>query len=168
MSGSYACSISVYVQSLFATHAFVMDWRFAYAFCCSFLISCGVNCFLILHPLGLASSKGWALPYCRLFSLLAYCLLLPLACQYFYHIILLSDLCLLGLLWACCMLFSYLVIMTQYGHWIYTHASLGFLDPLHCLWAPLAHFFLLGHPRPICFPWTSSAHFQLYFPISFY
>ena len=48
--------------------------------------------------------------------------------------------------------------MTQYGHWIYTYVTLGFLNPLHCLWAPLTHFFLLGHPRPICFPWASSAH----------
>ena len=39
--------------------------------------------------------------------------------------------------------------MTQYGHWIYTHATLGFLDPLHCLWAPLSHFFPL---------WASLAH----------
>ena len=59
------------------------------------------------------------------------------------------------------MFFSQLVTMTQHGHWIYAHATLGFLDPLHCLWAPLAHFFLLGHPRPICFPWASSAHFLI-------
>ena len=59
----------------------------------------------------------------------------------------LFDLCLLGFFWACC-LFS----MTQYGHWIYTYATLGFLDPLHCLWALLSHFFLLMHPWPIFFP----------------
>ena len=34
-----------------------------------------------------------------------------------------------------------------------------FLNPLHCLWALLSHFFLLEHPWPICFPWISSAHF---------
>ena len=34
-----------------------------------------------------------------------------------------------------------------------------FLDPLHCLWALLSHFFLLEHPWPICFPWVFSAHF---------
>ena len=49
--------------------------------------------------------------------------------------------------------------MTQYGYWIYTHAILGFLNPLHCLWAPLSHFFLLEHPWPICFPWAFLAHF---------
>ena len=54
-----------------------------------------------------------------------------------------------------------LLSMTQYGHWIYTHATLGFLDSLHCLWAPLSNFFLLGHPWPICFPWASSAHFLI-------
>ena len=63
--------------------------------------------------------------------------------------VVLFDPCLLGLFWACCIFFSQLVTMTQYGHWIYTHATLRFLDPLHCLWAPLSHFFLLGHPRPI-------------------
>ena len=46
-------------------------------------------------------------------------------------------------------------------HWIYTHVALGFLVPLHYLWAPLSHFLLLGHPRPICFPWASSAHFLI-------
>jgi len=25
----------------------------------------------------------------------------------------------------------------------------------------LSHFFLLGHPWPICFPWTSSTHFLI-------
>ena len=42
--------------------------------------------------------------------------------------------------------------MTQYGHWIHTHATLGFLGPLHCLWAPLSHFFPL---------WASLAHFLI-------
>ena len=51
--------------------------------------------------------------------------------------------------------------MTQYGHSIYTHATLGFLNPLHCLRAPLSHFFLLEHSWPICFPWASLAHFLI-------
>ena len=72
----------------------------------------------------------------------------------------LLDPCLLGLFRAYCILFSQLVTMTQNGHWVYTHATLGFLDPLH-LWAPLAHFFLLGHPWPICFPWVFSTHFLI-------
>ena len=58
-------------------------------------------------------------------------------------------------------LLSVLLSMTQYGHWTYNHATLGFLDPLHCLWAPLSHFFLLGHPWLICFPWASLAHFLI-------
>ena len=41
------------------------------------------------------------------------------------------------------------------------HVTLGFLDPLHCLWAPLSHFFLLGNPWSICFPWASLAHFLI-------
>ena len=32
---------------------------------------------------------------------------------------------------------------------------------LHCLWAPLSHLFLLGHPWPIYFPWTSLALFLI-------
>ena len=51
--------------------------------------------------------------------------------------------------------------MTQYGHWIYTHATLGFLDLLHSLWVLLSHFFLLGHPWLICSPWLSLAHFLI-------
>ena len=42
-----------------------------------------------------------------------------------------------------------IAIMTQYGHWIYTYATLGFLDSLHYLWAPLSHFFPL---------WASLTH----------
>ena len=85
----YACSTSLYVQSLSATHAFAMDWRFVYAFCRSFFTSCDMNCFLILHSLWFASPKGWAFLDCGPFSFLAHCLLLPLACQYSYHAILL-------------------------------------------------------------------------------
>ena len=39
---------------------------------------------------------------------------------------------------------------------------LGFLDPFHCLRASLAHFFLIGHPRPILI-----LHFHGYFANSF-
>ena len=67
----------------------------------------------------------------------------------------LLDSCSLGLLWACCMFFSQLVSMTQYDHWIYTHTTLGILDPLHCLWAPFANFFLHRYP------WPFSAHFLI-------
>ena len=51
--------------------------------------------------------------------------------------------------------------MTQYSHWIYTYATLGFLGPLHCLWSLLSHSFLLGHPWPNCFPLTSLTHFLI-------
>ena len=51
--------------------------------------------------------------------------------------------------------------MTWYGNWICTHATLGFLDSLHCLWAPLSHFFLLRHLWPICFSWASLEHFLI-------
>ena len=38
---------------------------------------------------------------------------------------------------------------------------MGFLNPLHCLWAPLSHFSLLEYPWPICLPWASLAHFLI-------
>ena len=37
----------------------------------------------------------------------------------------------------------------------------AFLDPFHCLWVLLSHFFLLEHPWLICFPWASLAHFLI-------
>ena len=36
---------------------------------------------------------------------------------------------------------------------------LGILDPFHRFRAPLSHLFFLGRPRPVCFPWASSALF---------
>ena len=36
---------------------------------------------------------------------------------------------------------------------------LGILDPFHRFQAPLSHLFFLGRPRPVCFPWASSALF---------
>ena len=163
MSGPYTCFTSVYIKSLFTAHAFAMVWRFIYAFYHSSLTSYGVNCLLIFHYL-LACS----------FQRLGLCLIVgfPFLSPFFTPFVILSpflpyhsaiptmvllDPCSQGLLWASCMFFSQLVSMTQYDHWIYTHTTLGFLDPLHCLWAPLAYFFLLGHPWPICIPWASSA-----------
>ena len=69
MSGPYACSTSVYIQNLYAAHAFVMIWRLVYAFYHSSLTPYGVNCFLISHSLQLASFKGWALLDCGFFFL---------------------------------------------------------------------------------------------------
>lgn len=56
-----ACNISMYVQNLSATYAFVMVWRLVYAFCCSSLTSYGVNFFLISHSLQLAFFQGLGL-----------------------------------------------------------------------------------------------------------
>ena len=125
------------------------------------------NVFWFFTLYWLAPFRGWALLDCGFF---------PLFSPFFAHfVILLSSLpyhsailavmlfnsCLLGLFLACCVFFTQLVKITQHDHWIYIHATLGFLDPLHFLWAPLAHIFLLGHPWPICFPWASSAHFLI-------
>ena len=57
--------------------------------------------------------------------------------------------------------------MAQYYHCACIHATSGFLDLFHCLWASFAHFFLLGHPRPISFPWASSVHSNYTFTWAF-
>ena len=69
--------------------------------------------------------------------------------------------------WASLGLLPILLSMTQYGHWIYTHAILGFLNLLHCLWVPLspsfplwaslAHFLILHSHKLLLTLWTSSA-----------
>ena len=63
-----------------------------------------------------------------------------------------------GPLWTYCLFFSQWLNMVIGFILILLWA---FLDPLHCLWALLSHFFLLEHPWPICFPWVSSAHFLI-------
>ena len=52
----------------------------------------------------------------------------------------------------------YLITVAQHQHWACIHATWGLLDPFHWSQASLGHFFLLGHPWPISFPRTSSAH----------
>ena len=84
--------------------------------------------------------------------------LILLSCHPDVPAMLLFDLCLLGLFWAYCMLFLCSILVTQYYHWAFTHAVLGFLGPFHSFRAFLTHFILLGilgpfhffgHPRPI-------------------
>ena len=112
--------------------------------------------FMVCLPQGLSLSWLWAfLPFSTLFAP-SFGLPVFLSCNSVVPATALFDPYSLCHFRAYCILFSQLVTMTQYGHWVYTHATLGFLDQLQCLWAPLAHFFLLGHPRPICFPWASS------------
>ena len=72
---------------------------------------------------------------------------------------LLFDLCLLGLFWACCMFSLCSILVAQYYHWACTHAILGFTIPFHRFRAPLAHFILLGILGPSHFlghPWPIS------------
>ena len=164
-------STSVYIQSLSVAHAFAMDWRLAYSFYYSFLTSYGVNCFLTLPSSWLAPSKGWALLDRGLFSLLVHYLFLLLACQCSYHAI-------LSFLLRCYLTRAYWVffkpiICPSYNDPVFLLGSYSchfgaFFDPLHCLWAPLAHFFLLGHPWPIFFPSASSTYYQVYIPMGFY
>ena len=148
MPGSCECSISVYVRSLSAAHTFARDWRFVCAFCCSFFTSYGVNHFLILHSLWLASSEGWALLECGIFSLLAHCLLFPLAYQYSCHAILLFlPRC--HLIHACWAFFGPTVYSSL--NWLQCPSLvIGLI--LMLLWAFLAHYIACGLLLPFFFP----------------
>ena len=117
---------------------FILDllWRelfFDSPFFIGLLLSRAGPCLILGFPL----FSPFFAPFVILLPFLSYLIAVPT--------VVLFDLCLLSLYLAGCMFISQLVTMTQYGHWIYTHATLGFLGPLHCLWAPLAYFFLLGH-----------------------
>ena len=63
-----------------------------------------------------------------------------------------------GPLWAYCFFFSQWLKMVIDFILMLLWA---FLNPFHYLWVLLSHFFLLEHPWPICFPWTSLAHFLI-------
>ena len=67
------------------------------------------------------------------------------------------NLCLLGLLWACHVLFFLLVYITQYFCLVSFHIILGFLGP----------FYSFGHPCPASFLWASLAYLILAFPCAF-
>ena len=122
-----------------------------------------MNCFLIFHSLWLASFKGWALlDYgLSLFSPLfaPFVNLLPfLPCYSVIPTVVLFDLCLLGLFWACYILFFHLIIVTQHCHWVCIHATWVFLTysiayklpwPISSSLGILGPLFFLGHPWPI-------------------
>ena len=106
---------------------------------------------------GLGLAWSWAFPSPILFLPFFADWLILLSCHPDVPIMLLFDLCLLGLFWACCMLSLCLILVTQYYHWAFTHAVLGFLGPFHFLGhpqpIPILHFYrllliLLGFPSP--------------------
>ena len=81
----------------------------------------------------------------------------PSLCRPVVYAMLLFDLCLLGLFWACCMLSFYSIPIAQYYRWACTHVVLRFIGPFHHFQAPLAHFILLGILGPFHFlehPWS--------------
>ena len=134
----HGLEIHLYILSL------ILDllWRelyFDFPFFIGLLLSRAGPCLIV----GFSIFSPFFAPSIILLSFLPYHFAIPA--------VVLFDLCLLCLFWAYCKFLSQLLTMTQYGHWIYTHATLGFFDLLHCLWASLAHFFLLGHPWPISF-----------------
>ena len=67
-----------------------------------------------------------------------------LPCHSITPAILLIDLCLLGLFWACCMFSLCLIPMTLYYHWASIHAILGFLGPFHRFRVSSTHFIPMG------------------------
>ena len=100
--------------------------------------------------MGFSFSNPFFAPFAGLLALLS--------CYSVIPVVLLFDLCLLNLFWACCMLSLCLIPVAQYYHWASIHAILGFLGPFHCFRASLVHFSFLGilgpfhpfgHPRPI-------------------
>ena len=146
--------------SLPVAHAFAVFWRLVCTFYRVLLAFYGAGCFSICHSLWLASFGDWALLdhgpsfprpiLCSLYGLVNIFLL-------YYSIILavmLLDSILLGLFGS--------AIYFPPSDSVY---SLGLF--LHCLWALVSHL-PLGHPWPICFPWTSSAFFQSCFLMGLY
>ena len=64
------------------------------------------------------------------------------------------DLCLLGLFWACHVLFSYSIYVAQCFCRVNLHTILGFLGPFHSF----------GYFQPVLFLWASLTHSILTFP----
>ena len=127
------------------------------AFFRSFLTSYGVNCFMILHSLSLASSKGRALLDCGLFSLLAHYLLLSLACQ--YSAMPLCYFC-CGAIWS--------MLVGPHSGLLYTLLSIGYNVPVWPLSLYSCYFrlswsitLLVGSFGPFLSPWATSAHFLI-------
>ena len=79
-----------------------------------------------------------------------------LPCHSVTPAMLLFDLCLMGLFWACYMFSLCLIPVAWYYHWASIHAILGFLGPFHRFRVSLAHFISLGIFSPFHFlgyPW---------------
>ena len=110
----------------------------------------------ILLPLWAESCLGMCLSFFNPILTLFVGRLTLLPCHPIVFAMLLFNLRLPGLLWACCTLPFSLVPVAQYYRWACTHAVLGFLGPFHCFGASLAHFILLGILGPFHFlrhPW---------------
>ena len=79
-----------------------------------------------------------------------------LPCHSVTPAMLLFDLCLMGLFWACYMFSLCLIPVAWYYHWASIHAILGFLGPFHRFRVSLDHFISLGILSPFHFlgyPW---------------
>ena len=113
--------------------------------------------FWFLIPYSLLLSKGWALLDYR-FSLFFKSILCffrnPAAIFYHTTLLFLPWCYLIYAYWASLGLLLILLLMTQNGHWFYTHATLSFSWPISLLvgsfvsfissWASLIHLFFLG------------------------
>jgi len=85
-------------------------------------------------------------------------LLTFLSCHSVIPAVMLFDPCLLGLFWACDMLFFHLITVTQHCHWVCIHAtwvsptySIAYRlpRPISSSLSILGPFYFLEHPRPI-------------------
>ena len=130
-----------------------MVWGLVCASCHSSLTSYGADCFLISHSLWLASLKGWVLINRGFFFpqpvLCSFRSIATIPATLFCY-----SCC--GVIWPMLArpllgLLCMPLPMTQCGHWIYTHATLGFLItllldsfvPFISSWASLAYFLIL-------------------------
>ena len=85
-------------------------------------------------------------------------LLTFLPCHSVIPAVVLFDPCLLGLFWACCMLFFHLITVTQHCYWVCIHAtwvssthSIAYRlpQPISSSLSILSSFSFFGHPWPI-------------------
>ena len=147
-----ACSTPMWVQGLFVVHVFAMACGLIWSFCAScylFLTLYGVDdhwvfilCISFLPWAGLCLGMGSFLLQSSPYLLCGSATLLP--CHPIASVMLLFDLCLLGLFSAYRTLSLYLVHVAQYFCWASSHIILGFLGPFHPFRASSAHFISLG------------------------
>ena len=143
----------MWVHGLSAVHAFTIACGFVW-FHYAFLLRIfnplwrgwvWVSILCILFPFYARSCLGTSPFFFNSAPISFYCWfvgrLVFLPRHFIAFVMLLLDLCLLGLLWACHIFFLYSVHVAQYFCWVNSHTILGLLSP----------FYSFGHSWPILF-----------------